>query len=496
MDLSQLEEMLQFAKTSFIIPVSTMCDEFKYAIVCALPIEFDAVLLALDEWYNGPIGQHKQDRNSYTTGQIDNINIVVAIGEKGNTSAACVASDMRVSFENLLLTLVVGVCGGVPLACQDEEMILGDVVISNSINQYDFGKLRGDGEIQAYSGTKDFTTKLNQRYRSILRHMDTYHARVELETKVATRLQWIQGKIAPERKLAKAYQYPGAANDRLYEAAYEHKHRGSPDCICSSELKICEASQKMSCLNLGCDEGRLVSRMRLDDIQKLERSDNQKQEAQARSIIVGMVGSANSLVISSKHRDALVQQGIVAVEMEGAGVGHDTQTIIVKGVSDYADSHKNKDWQGFASIQAASVARELLIFVERQNQAGQAEGEIPTAYNSYSKDYATRLLRELEPNYPTVFEAANRMALCLYKYPDQQSRPLLPSDKPHQELEDHELDSLQNAQDFSVASEPYAGDRRRLIIQARLTRFIIDVRMEEKKSPGEVGLWSKTQARR
>lgn len=270
-----------------------------------------------------------------------------------------------------------------------------------------------------------------------------------------------------------------------------------------------------------------------------------------RSIIVGNVGSGNSLVMSSERRDALERGGIIAVEMEGAGIAHDAQAIIVKAVSDYADGHKSKEWQGFAAIQAASAARELIILFESRHRCCQEErghakyvvhsspetvsewnsigrtetgnsasnrrsqverGRTETgisasdwrsqlgcgrqlyesddfygafkAYEAYGKGYAARLPLNLESSYPNLFEAANRMALCLYKYTDQQSRPLLPSDKLRQELEDYELNSLQNAQDFSVVSEAYAGDRRRLIIQARLTRFIIDVRMEEKKSPG------------
>ncbi|KAJ0420345.1 hypothetical protein BJY00DRAFT_313017 [Aspergillus carlsbadensis] len=36
-------------------------------------------------------------------------------------------------------------------------------------------------------------------------------------------------------------------------------------------------------------------------------------------------------------------------------------TIIVKAVCDYADSHKNKKWQGYAALAGASCAKALVL---------------------------------------------------------------------------------------------------------------------------------------
>ena len=46
--------------------------------------------------------------------------------------------------------------------------------------------------------------------------------------------------------------------------------------------------------------------------------------------------------------------------MEGAGVYEIVPTLIIKGVCDYADSHKNKTWQGYAAITAASCCKATL----------------------------------------------------------------------------------------------------------------------------------------
>lgn len=49
--------------------------------------------------------------------------------------------------------------------------------------------------------------------------------------------------------------------------------------------------------------------------------------------------------------------------MEAAGLMLDFPCIVVRGICDYADSHKNKQWQGYAALAAASYTKELLEYV-------------------------------------------------------------------------------------------------------------------------------------
>ncbi|KAL4983713.1 WD40-repeat-containing domain protein [Aspergillus falconensis] len=51
--------------------------------------------------------------------------------------------------------------------------------------------------------------------------------------------------------------------------------------------------------------------------------------------------------------------------MEAAGLMQDFPCIVIRGICDYADSHKNKQWQGYAALAAASYAKELLSYVPR-----------------------------------------------------------------------------------------------------------------------------------
>jgi nucleoside phosphorylase len=66
---------------------------------------------------------------------------------------------------------------------------------------------------------------------------------------------------------------------------------------------------------------------------------------------------------SGEHRDNLVKsEGVIGFEMEGAGVWDNIPCIIIKGVCDYADSHKNKNWQNYTAATAASCTKALLEY--------------------------------------------------------------------------------------------------------------------------------------
>lgn len=51
---------------------------------------------------------------------------------------------------------------------------------------------------------------------------------------------------------------------------------------------------------------------------------------------------------------------VMAFEMEGAGMWQNLPTVVIKGVCDYADSHKSKEWQKYAAATAAACTRAFL----------------------------------------------------------------------------------------------------------------------------------------
>jgi nucleoside phosphorylase len=48
--------------------------------------------------------------------------------------------------------------------------------------------------------------------------------------------------------------------------------------------------------------------------------------------------------------------------MEGTGVWNNISSIIIKGVCDYADSHKNKAWQVYAAATGAATTKAFLEY--------------------------------------------------------------------------------------------------------------------------------------
>ena len=64
---------------------------------------------------------------------------------------------------------------------------------------------------------------------------------------------------------------------------------------------------------------------------------------------------------SGHHRDEIAgREQVIAFEMEGAGVWDVLPSLVIKAVCDYADSHKNKNWQGYAAAVAAACTKACL----------------------------------------------------------------------------------------------------------------------------------------
>ena len=60
-------------------------------------------------------------------------------------------------------------------------------------------------------------------------------------------------------------------------------------------------------------------------------------------------------------RDTLANQhDILCFEMEAAGLMDSFPCVVIRGICDYADTHKNDQWQGYAVTTAAAYAKELL----------------------------------------------------------------------------------------------------------------------------------------
>ncbi|KAF4830625.1 hypothetical protein CGCSCA4_v014216 [Colletotrichum siamense] len=339
-------------------------EDFRIAVLCALPLEYNAATLAFDEFFDedgDKFGRARGDPNRYTTGRIGKYNVVMALlPGMGTVSSASAMASFRSSYTELKLALLVGICGGVPSAGTEKELLLGDVIISKSVVQYDFGR-QNPHHFATKDTLSDSLGRPNKNIRSLLASLETERTFERLERRTAEILTDIQQSAAKASRKRKRnqYPYPGAAQDGLFSPKYVHRHRDDADCGCD-DTWICDTAPDASCMELGCDKSHLVPRESLEIKTRLEREGN-IAEAQEPHILVGSVGSGNTVMKSGTHRDMIAQSyDLIAFEMEAAGAWDEVPSVVIKGVCDYADSHKNKKWQTFAAATAASSMKALL----------------------------------------------------------------------------------------------------------------------------------------
>ncbi|KAK6444220.1 hypothetical protein FP744_10000468 [Trichoderma asperellum] len=371
-------------------------EDFEIAIVCGLPLEYDAVSLVSDEVW-------KQDRenNDYKTGRIGDHNVVLSLlPGMGKASAASTAANIRSSYRHVRLCFLVGVCGGVPQT-GSKEILLGDVVVGKAIVLYDFGRQYPDG-FTLKDGIESNTAKPDRSIRKQLATFETSNGRLRLEEEIARFLKKLQAKATQQGCGAK-YSYPGTDEDRLFMPGYRHKHCISPTCVCSKCEKgsdpVCEDAVKSSCQDLGCAEQYLVPRTRL----KRKREGDIKK-AQDPAIHIGVVGSGDRVIKSGEHRDSIAKpKGIIAFEMEGAGIMEEIPCVVVKGVCDYADCHKSKKWQDFAAATAASALQAILGYMPPAKSQVPRRGHflVPFGRNESfvgREDILQRLITRISPS--------------------------------------------------------------------------------------------------
>lgn len=328
--------------------------DFHVAIICALASEADAVTLLFDEFWDDegtdPFGRASGDHNFYTTGRIDKHDVVLLdLDGMGTISATSGAAGLRASYNNLKLVLVVGICGGMP-KIEGCEAILGDVVISKTIKQYDYGRQYPQG-FKTKDGVEDTLGRAPKDIRNLLATLTKEFERKRLQKRAVQHLEALKVAAVKERRRAD-YRYPGASEDRLFASEYAHVHRGS--CTACSQGEVCSLASETSCSDIRCEQSNLISRDRLNQAEA---------ETPQPEIFIGAIASGNAVMKSGKDRERLSKElggDVVAFEMEGAGVWDELPCLVVKGICDYADSHKNKRWQSYVSATAAAVAKAVL----------------------------------------------------------------------------------------------------------------------------------------
>jgi nucleoside phosphorylase len=350
--------------------------EFQIAILCALKIESDAV----QSFFDGHWDHHKQpqgDDNAYSTGWIGNHAVIlVHLPGMGTLKASTAAKDLKRTCPHIKLGLVVGICGAVPFYGKDrKEILLGDVIVSTSLIQHDLGR-QHETEFTRKRKRHEELSRSTDPIQAFLNKISTLVGHNRLSSRTTNYV--VEPFRGPNASRFQYPQYPGVESDKLYETDYCHKHHNPADCRrgkCvvgeATETRFCKRASKRSCAKLGCDDRRLVPRQRLQEAKQYARQNIRLEHPTHTSsetwIHFGQIASGDAVIKSGRHRDERASaerkaggREILGFEMEGAGVWESVPTIVVKGVCDYSDSHKNDVWHGYAASTAAACMKALL----------------------------------------------------------------------------------------------------------------------------------------
>ncbi|KAJ5100555.1 hypothetical protein N7456_006607 [Penicillium angulare] len=307
---------------------SLRAEDYAVGIVCALSLELLAVRALFDQTHP-TIELSAADSNHYALGSMGRHRVVAAClpdGEYGTNSAADVASNLRRSFPSVKFCLLVGIGGGVPSPTNDIR--LGDVVVSKPIGmnpgviQYDMGKAVRNGVFEQ-NGV------LHAPPRMIMTALSNLKSDPHLSENP---LQEYIDEIAACRK---EYRYPGPNKDRLFSSRFVH----------NSKHATCDT----------CSDAHVVLR--------------HTRSGQHPRIHYGLIASGNSVIKDAALRDKWRKESnVLCFEMEAAGIMNTLPCLVIRGICDYSDSHKNKAFQEYAAATAASYAKLLLSYIKDTNE--------------------------------------------------------------------------------------------------------------------------------
>lgn len=286
----------------------------------------------------------------YTLGRISEHNAVLAClpkGQIGTNSAAMVAVQLQSAFPSIRVGVLVGIGGGVPSAA---DVRLGDVVVSQpgklhgGVVQYDFGKSTPSGI--------ERTGYLNAPPAILL------EAVAKVQAKHHRGQTTLYDNIAHFDSLS-AFSETNALEDVLFAA--DNGHVGGPTCKnCSKDKGLVQRGAR--------DEGVVIH--------------------------YGTIASGNLVIRDGLERDRVSSElgNVHCFEMEAAGLMNTFPCLVIRGICDYADSHKNKDWQPHASAMAAAYAKKLLSVVPPAAVArARTVVEILTESKGWCETYSGRL---------------------------------------------------------------------------------------------------------
>ncbi|EWZ46459.1 hypothetical protein FOZG_02598 [Fusarium oxysporum Fo47] len=281
---------------------------YTIAWVAPLEIEAQAARHMLDNRHDGKFPISRGDDYVFLAGDINGQNIVIATlppgQEYGTGSAAALASQIKKFFTNLWFGLLVGVTAGLPnlRKIPPIDIRLGDVLVglsegdSAGLVAYDLGKETSEG------------------------------------------FQLLRSTIGNIKIRA-----PGDTDVFLpfYERIKDKEH---------SRGTFADLGQEKDIFYDISDDG-------VDSpVQRMQRPTDRRTR-----VWYGSIGSGEKLTKNTLKRNEIRDRyGVIGLEMEAAGTMNRIPVGVIRGVCDYADQHKNKEWQPYAAAMAAAYAKAVI----------------------------------------------------------------------------------------------------------------------------------------
>ncbi|KAK8052793.1 hypothetical protein PG996_012094 [Apiospora saccharicola] len=299
-------------------------DDVTVAIFCALAYESVAVKYTLDEELSCASETAGRQNYVYSFGRIAKHNIVIARPvQMGPVNAAQCAATVSQQFPNVRLALMVGIGAGIP--SDKLDIRLGDVAVSvpndnhPGVIEYDFGKYEVDGEFVRKGS-------LNTPPRILISAIGSLE---EDELMDKSPIKKIFKRITKQPRFGRP-----SSGDILFDDTFSHVQRGS-DCT------ACQASPDM----------KVVPR----DERPLAMPVTHR----------GLILSGGGVIKNPEDRERLRRgyQGAVCFEMEAAGIMNEIPCLVIRGICDYADTHKQDGWHYYAAAAAAAYCKAVLLRV-------------------------------------------------------------------------------------------------------------------------------------
>jgi len=354
--LSNSDQILNTRDTPKMPPRALSHKDYTVGWICALSKELTAASTMLDE-EDEDLPNPSNDHNAYILGRIGKHNVAIAClpeGEIGTNAAATVATRMTSTFPSIRFGLMVGIGGGVP-----PKVRLGDVVVSTpsggfgGVVQWDFGRTE-QGDNFKRTGALNLPPAA---LRTALGKLKTNH-----EKRGSSIPQYLEDLKTKWPRLAAKYTMSRFLEDVLFKADYHHikeKEMGGRSMSDDWEEAGDETDKE--------DEDEENEGEKEKDCPLCDRTKAVKRRPREMRVHYGLIASGNQVVVDAAFRDKVNKAlggGVLCFEMEAAGLMNDFPCLVIRGICDYADSHKNKAWQEHAAAVAAAFAKEFLSVVQ------------------------------------------------------------------------------------------------------------------------------------